>query len=222
LAVAGCESSQPQATAPIAPPQKPLVVLFGTDAAATLAGSVMDDDLVPALRAEGYELFSMNLPCHDGGPINLALVCWRTSIEGGDTDLFTRFCRALSAEINRLSITSAIAIGQSRGGYVATTCAAYDFRFSKVVLLKPVTDLQNLHEFNGYTVNQSLFGLAQFAPALLGRPVSILIGANDTRVNTASAVRFGISVGAEIELTDSSDHLLPGDGFTSRWVLDRL
>jgi pimeloyl-ACP methyl ester carboxylesterase len=219
--LAGCESYvPPQALEPFAS-QKPLVVLFATDAASTLAGS-MDDGLVGALRAEGYELFAMDLPCHDGGPLHLALACWRTRIEGGDSDLFTRYCRELSAELTRQGVTKAIAIGQSRGGYVATTCAAYDFRFSAIVLLKPVTDLQKLVEFDGYAVDQTYFGLTQYAPALLGRPLSILIGANDTRVSTESAVRFAIAVGAEIELTDSVDHFLPGDGATSSWVLDRL
>ena len=230
LVLAGCEASpqlapEPspivQAPAVVQAPQKPLIVLFGTDAAATLAGGVMDDGLVGALRAEGYELFSMDLPCHSG-PNPGTLLCWRTSIEGGDSDLFGRFCRELSSELNRQGVTKAIAIGQSRGGYVATTCASYDFRFSKILMLKPVTDLQKLSEFDGYAVDQSLFGLDRYVPALLGRPISIIIGENDTRVSTESAQDFAELVGADIDIVDSFDHLLPDNGVTAKWVLDHL
>jgi pimeloyl-ACP methyl ester carboxylesterase len=223
LLLGACESSQQPIPQPsVISHDKPLIVMMATDADATLNGNVVVDHLPSALRAEGYELFAMDLPCHSTGQPNVGLTCWRERVEAGDSDLFTRFCRELSAEITRRNVTRAVVIGQSRGGYVASICAALDFRLSQIILLMPVTDLQKLYEFDGYVVNQNVYGLGQYYPALYGRPISILIGAIDSRVNTESAIRFAIDVDARIELTDSSDHELPGNGATSQWVLDRI
>lgn len=215
---------EPEAPEPAPPPgSRPLVVLYGMDADSTLNGSAMDDGVVPALRAAGYPLMSLDLPCHGAQATSASpLYCWRTTIERGDFDIFNRFCRAISAELDRIGATNVVGVGQSRGGYIGAVCAAYDPRFTKLIMLKPVTDLQRLTEFDGYRVDQSLFGLGQYRTALRRIPVSIIIGGDDTRVGTDAAQAFAELVGAEIEIAPSPGHGLPRNGYTAAWVLARV
>lgn len=150
---------------------------------------------------------------------NQTINCWRSRIEAGDTQIFNNFCHELSDLISRLQLNEAFIVGVSRGGYVAATCAANDPRITKVVLLKPVTDLQLLAEFAGYTVDESIFGLAATVPALSQRSVLLRIGPNDTRVSTESALAYGEAIGAEVQVVPSEGHNMLDDGTTTQWLL---
>ena len=196
----------------------PLVVLLAWDIEGTF-DSIVDDKLVSTLDKAGYSLLTLDLPCHEPGSGSNHLQCWRERIDNGDATIFSAFCDDLSAVLDRLGIDEAVALGQSRGGYVAVTCAAREPRISQLILLKPVTDLQKLREFAGHAVDQSAFGLAQYADMIRSRRVSIIIGSNDTRVDTSSAVAFGVLVGAAIETTSTPEHSLPTGGRTAARVL---
>lgn len=195
----------------------PLVVLMAMDMHTTLytnaLGSVPSD-----LLGAGFSLLALDLPCHGADatePAKFELTCWRKRIEAGDTELFRKFCSGLSLVLDQIGATEVSVVGQSRGGYTAVTCAAYDERIRNIALLSPVTDLQRLTEFDGYAVDQEVYGLAQFVPYLAGRHIMIRIASDDSRVGTDAAVAFGKLVNAEIRLVDFVGHVPPEDGSTT-------
>lgn len=203
-------------------PGGPLVVLLAMGAHDTLYGSSMEN--VPSdLIGAGFSLLSLDMPCHGPGedPV-VGLHCWRDRIEAGDINLFLRFCSGLSNVLDELAANDVSIIGQSRGGYVAITCAAYDDRFRRVALLRPVTDLARLSEFADFRLDQALFGTDQFVPYLSDRPVLVRIGRNDQRVGTDAAIAFAEAVGAELHVLDVDGHAGPDEGVTTQWLLERL
>lgn len=201
----------------------PLVVLMAMDMHTTLYTNSMGG-VASDLLSAGFSLLALDLPCHGADatePAKFELVCWRKRIEAGDTEMFRRFCSGLSLVLDQIGATEAAVVGQSRGGYVGVTCAAYDERIRNIALLSPVTDLQRLTEFDGYAVDQQILGLAQFAPYLGDRHIMIRIAADDSRVGTDAAVTFGQLVNADIRLVDFVGHVPPEDGSTTAWLLER-
>jgi pimeloyl-ACP methyl ester carboxylesterase len=175
------------------------------------------------LVSAGYKLLALDLPCHgaDADPAFLPLEqlkCWRKRIEAGDSQIFTRFCSGLSAVLDQLDVDQAYIVGQSRGGYVGAICAGRDARIRKLVMLAPVTDLQRLTEFNGYTVDATTFGLARYASALRTIGVRVRVGNDDQRVGTDAAVAFAQSVNASLDVVAIPGHVPPEDGSTVRWL----
>lgn len=190
----------------------PLVVLLAMSAHSTLHGSMVrvPDDL----SAAGFSLMSLDLPCHGADDTGLPpLQCWRQRIERGDMDIFGRFCRQLSAAITAVGSKNVAVVGQSRGAYVAVTCAAMDSRITRLALLIPVTDLRRLEEFKGYN------GPVPELPPIKV-PVYVRIGAHDERVGTDSAIAYAHRIGAHIDVLDTSGHDPHEDGSTTRWLLD--
>jgi hypothetical protein len=208
------------------PDPRRVIVLLSTDARSTLDSdpgrTKIMQKLVPRLKRAGFTLLSLDLPCTgadlSGNDATQVLGCWRDRIEFGESDMFVRFCEKLSAVLDKLGVAEAGLVGESRGAYLAATCAGYDARMHRLVLLKPVTDLQVLLEFGGYTVDQQLLGLGQYQAALRGRPILMRIGPRDDRVDTSSAIAFAQSIGAEIQLVECEGHELPEDGTTVRWL----
>lgn len=201
----------------------PIVILMAMDMHTTLYTNSMGG-VVSDLLSAGFSLLALDLPCHGTDatePAKFELVCWRKRIEGGDTEMFRRFCSGLSLVLDQIGATEASVVGQSRGGYVGVTCAAYDDRIRNIALLSPVTDLQRLTEFDGYAVDQHVFGLAQFAPYIVDRHIMIRIAADDSRVGTEAAVTFGHLVNADIRLVDFVGHVPPEDGSTTAWLLEQ-
>ncbi len=200
----------------------PLVVLMATDMHSTLYGSVMDT--IPSeLIGAGYSLLALDLPCHgaDAGTSS-PLSCWRHRIEGGDTEIFTRFCAGLSAVLDEIGATEVSVVGQSRGGYMAVTCAAYDLRIRNLALIMPVTDLQRLYEFDGYTVDEAMFGVDQYLPYIEDRDMLVRISKFDDRVGTDLAVSFADRAHAELQLVDEPGHSIADDGHTAAWLLGHV
>lgn len=199
------------------PQEPPLVVLFATDREATLNGDVMYT-VVPTLKARGFELVAYDLPCHgtDADGDTNPLYCWRLRIDAGQ-DPFGPFCAQVSADLDRRGVTRVDAVGQSRGGYVAVTCAARDPRFRNVVLLKPVTDLTKLSEFAGALVPER-FSLAQYIDEMQSIDVLLRIGRDDQRVSTESAVTFGDAIGSEVQLSDTPGHFMQDEGIAAEWL----
>jgi len=195
------------------------VVVLATNMHDTLYGGLLKG--VPAdLIGAGFSLLSMDLPCHGADQdVENPLVCWQTRIEAGDADIFRRFCGDLSAVLNDLGATDVSIVGQSRGGYVATVCAAYDTRIRNLALIMPVTDLQRLTEFDGYSVDQTVFGLAQYDRFLADRSILVRIGADDTRVGTDAVASFATSVGAELVLVGEAGHDIHNNGEVAAWLV---
>ena len=207
--------------------EQPVVVLMSTDAESTFGSgpgttTTIMQTLVPQLRRARFTLLSLDLPCTGADAPDVddtqVLGCWRERIESGESDMFVRFCEKLSAVLDKLAIQDVSIVGESRGGYLAATCAGRDRRIRRLVLLKPVTDLQVLFEFGGYFVDEQLLGLSQYQAALRGRPSLMRIGPRDDRVNTDSAVTFAQIIGADIQLVECEGHDLPEEGATMRWL----
>jgi alpha-beta hydrolase superfamily lysophospholipase len=231
LAVAGCNQEE---TGTVAAPPPPItvtysyvngtgstVILLSTSAKGTMTGETATMARLTAdLSDAGFGMLAIDLPCHGDDAEDIQpLACWRRRIESGDTQIFLRFCAQLSAVITHLGLNEAFIVGESRGGYVAAVCTARDMRITKVALLKPVTNLQLLAEFSDYSVDRRIFGLASTVRELSNRPAMLRIGTNDTRVGTASAIRYGTAIGAEIQVVESEGHKLIDDGTTTAWLL---
>lgn len=204
----------------VIPNSGPLVVLMAFDIQSTLHGTSLGripSDLIGA----GFSLLALDLPCHGADatePPGKELVCWRKRLESGDRDLFLRYCAGLSAVLDHLDAKKAYVVGQSRGGYVAATCAAYDQRLTALALIMPVTDLTRLSEFSGYDPGPD-FRLGQYRPELITRAILVRIGNDDPRVGTDAATEFARQMGATLRIIDSPGHDVPEDGSTTEWLL---
>jgi pimeloyl-ACP methyl ester carboxylesterase len=211
--LAGCKEGS-EAPEPVQPVQsQPVVILLAMDSQNTLYGTSMGN--VPKdLDAAGFKLMSFDLPCHGSDAEQLPpLDCWRRRLEAGDVDLFVRFCRNLSASLDREQIKRAYIVGQSRGAYVGATCAAMDSRITKLAMLIPVTDLSRLREFAGFENPPPL-------PSVY-IPTYIRIGNDDQRVGTDAAISYGKSISAKIEVINVPGHDPQDDGATVRWLTDQ-
>lgn len=200
-----------------------VVFLLAMDIDNTLNGNTTAGVNLSLLSA-GYRIASLDLPSHgeDAHESETPLVNWRTRIEGGDTTLFTNFAAGLSRVIDTLRVNDVSIVGQSRGGYVAAICAALEPRVKRIVMLAPVTDLQRLTEFDGYTVDQDVFGLGQYTAVLSGKAIYIRIGNNDERVGTDAAEAFAADVGAQIEIVDEPGHGVTDDGEVAAWLTSKV
>jgi pimeloyl-ACP methyl ester carboxylesterase len=231
LAQANPEHGTLPAYATTGNPDGPLVVVLGLSAQGTLFGTEAWDG-VPSLVAAGYNVLSVDLPCHGAdAPANGedALLCWAQRLATGTyNDMFLDTCADLSAVLDHLGVDKAAIVGISRGGYAAITCAAYDARFVDVALIAPVTDLNYLWEFHALPVSESLFNVQQYIPDLSTRNVLVRIGEHDTRVDTSLALTYGRAVGATLELLNTVGHYAPesdtpinaypaGQGNTAGW-----
>jgi hypothetical protein len=198
----------------------PLVVVLAMDQQQTLHNAPTTDGIVTRLLNAGYSVLSLDLPCHgaDADPGVQPLDCWALRIGAGDKDIFLRFCAGLNRVLDDSQVTQAAILGVSRGGYVAATCAAYESRFSDVVLEIPVTDLNYLTEFQSQPVDQSIFGTAQYVPYLADRAALVRIGKDDMRVGTSLAEKFAHDIGATFELTAAVGHAVAEDGSTVTWL----
>jgi pimeloyl-ACP methyl ester carboxylesterase len=201
------------------PGNGPTVVLMAFDINQTLYGGSLGTITTDLITA-GFSLLALDLPCHGSDatePAGSELTCWRRRLESGDQQLFTRYCAGLSAVLDHLRVQQAYVVGQSRGAYVAATCTALDSRLTRLVLLKPVTDLTRLVEFTGFDPGPE-FLLSRLAPQLAGLPIMLRIGTQDTRVGTDAAVSFAQLIGANLRLSDTPGHDLPEDGSTVQWL----
>jgi pimeloyl-ACP methyl ester carboxylesterase len=200
----------------------PVVVVLAEDLEHTLYGTITDG-LVPALLSSGFQVVSLDLPCHgadatpaDGSPLD----CWALRIAAGDDYIFLTFCAGLSNVLDAMHVTSAAIVGISRGGYVAVTCAAYEPRFRDIVMEIPVTDLNYLDEFKNYPVDETRFNLQQYIPYIEDREKLLSIDKVDTRVGTNLAIAFAEASGSQLILTANGDHVLtPVDGMqAAEWL----
>jgi len=175
------------------------------------------------LYEQGYLCISLDLPCHGVDKRSdepNGLDGWRYRIDHNES-IFTDFNAKVSKVLNYLisedyTDSSKVSVcGTSRGGFIAANYAAADRRMKCIAMFCPVTDLLKLQEFKNvrnYDMVDSM-SLVNLAERLVGRPVWLVIGDQDTRVDTDSAIAFARTVSqvsgkkSQMEL-----HIMPEPG----------
>lgn len=202
-------------------PHKPTAMVLASNESDSLDGLNGVDPIAPALRDLGYDVYSIDLPCHGDGISNGGLVCWNDEITSGRIDLLAGFCETISKRIDEIGAQRVQYVGVSRGGYMAFECAALDPRVTDIAQIAPVVGLSHLFEFADNPFASSLT-LDRYARNLAERNTLIRIGANDERVGTESVVSYGRLVGSEIHLLNSEGHRAPDpENIMARWLADK-
>ncbi len=150
------------------------------------------------MAANGYLLVSIDIPCHGkqnaGGKLS-GLGGWAERAKLGD-DFVAESNQRLSDVLDHLIKTGVadadkVAVcGTSRGGFLALHFAAHNARVKSVAAFAPVTDPGKLSEFAA-VVDEPLvkqLSVEMQADKLAGRAVWIVIGDQDDRVSTQSAI----------------------------------
>lgn len=226
------------------PAPAPTLFIF----ASSLEASLTEDDFCGVGRLvepQGYLYVALDVPCHgcdkrEGEPVGLD--GWRARLENGNNP-FSRFSAQCSEVLDFLlaegySDPDNIAVsGTSRGGFCGFHFAAADPRVGAAIAFGPVTRLTSLREFDGWQDNGSIDSLVHLAPKLADRPLWLIIGNRDERVNTDYAIEFARSVVAasattsnQNTLADVTLHVLPSLGhrtpehaheMAALWLLSR-
>ena len=181
----------------------PAVLHFAWSARETLSNPDYGET-ARILSEKGFVCISVDMPCHgadrrkDDSAAELA--GWPGRVEKGNT-LVSEFTKKVTAVLDftiqeKYTDPGKIAaFGISRGGFMAFHAAAADARIRCVAGLCPVTDLLALDEFaNAKTDAARSLALASVADKLAGRSVWIVIGNDDQRVSTDSAIAFARKV----------------------------
>lgn len=187
----------------------PLTLVFATDVAESLGGTFTS--IPDTLSKAGFIVASVDLPCHGndapglmkrlaarrwGHAIDYGLDCWARRVAEDKGDIFAGFILRVGRVITDLQARNVatkgrvIAVGVSRGGYLAFRLAISDPRITDVIALAPVTDLQRLREFAAVKVDESTYGLGRGSPILARKREFIQIGSNDDRVGTREVLRL--------------------------------
>lgn len=163
------------------------------------------------LEPLGYLCVSVDLPCHGklAKPGYSNLTGWGKRAAAGD-DFVAEFNERMSGVLNYLIAEGMadpdkiVMTGTSRGGFLAIRYMAFDPRVAAAVGYAPVTDLRRLKEFAvaSDTPGVDDMSLAAHVPALVGRPVWVLIGDRDERVGTDAAVDFMRKLSAAASVAD--------------------
>jgi pimeloyl-ACP methyl ester carboxylesterase len=190
-------------------PNPPIAIVLASVQSDTLDGMNGVDPIAPALRDLGYQVLSIDLPCHSSTMQSSGLVCWANRIGMGETNLLSGFCTEVSALIDSTGARRVQMVGVSRGGYVAFECGALDDRVTEIAQIAPVVSLADLTEFDGVKVDPAQFSLSKYADKLRGKETLIRIGRFDDRVDTNASIMFGSLIGAEVQLLDSDGHRAP-------------
>jgi len=150
------------------------------------------------MAANGYLLVSIDIPCHGkqnaGGKLS-GLGGWAERAARGD-DFVAENNQRLSEVLDHLINTGVadagkVAVcGTSRGGFLAVHFAAHDARVKSVAAFAPATDLARVKEFAAVVDTPLIkkLSMANLAEKLAGRAVWMVIGDQDDRVSTQSAI----------------------------------
>jgi dienelactone hydrolase len=176
------------------------------------AGTLGDPYFLQAgrlLSPQGYLCVSLDLPCHgeqqrDGEPEGLR--GWRHRFDVGEPFLAEFVARA-SEVLEHLvqehyTQPAKIAVtATSRGGFAALHLMASNARIKCAALICPVTNLAALEEF--HTVRESkqaaalsMLNAMNLADTLAGRPLWIVIGDRDERVDTDQTIALARKLSA--------------------------
>jgi dienelactone hydrolase len=230
------------------PPAAPAPTLFVFFAAADTSLSL--DDLTATARLlepHGFFIVAVDAPCHGdqiepGDTGANALESWALRFGRGN-NFMPGYAARVSKAIDYLieqgwSDPRRIAVlGESRGGFIAMHVAAADPRVACAVAASPVTDPRALAELKGLEKNAvaEAASLVNLADRLATRPLFLIIGPQDTRVDTSSAVTFAmrvISAATEqnlparitLHVMPAPDHHSPAghNELEARFILDAL
>jgi pimeloyl-ACP methyl ester carboxylesterase len=177
----------------------------------------------------GYLCVSVDLPCHgeDAKPKESGLTGWRVRAERDEdfiAELVDRLRKVLDFLITEKYADPArvAVVGTSRGGFAAIHFAAAEPRVKCVAAYAPVTDLAALSEFRGAEALPLVKRLAliERAAALADKPLWIIIGDRDVRVDSdcaialarrvsAAATAKGVEPHVELHVLSSPGHTTP-------------
>ena len=207
---AGASGDRKITTRVISPPaeklaKKPLLLLsFAMDRNTSLG--VEPYNLTAKYFLEhGHRVASFDLPNH-GSRVNQygeAITGMRNAFVAAQ-DPFSRFVEEGKAVTDRciangLAEPGRIAVcGTSRAGYLALRLLAADKRIAAAAVYAPVTDWRALTEFaaDQKRADVAALNLSNFADALAGKPLYMVMGNHDARVSTESCCRFYLDLAA--------------------------
>lgn len=197
------------------------------------------------LAQEGYLCVSLDLPSH-GEDLRAnepqGLQGWQVRLDNLE-DFLPGFLAKVSDVLDHLiragfTDPARIAVcGTSRGGFIALHAAAKDSRIQCVAAFAPVTNLAVLKQFQGASENPLVknYAVTTKAEALASNAVWIMIGNDDTRVNTDDAIALArgiVKAGSARKKTAQIQlHLMPSEGHrtpptahedAARWILSIL
>ena len=182
----------------------PTLFVFGADLRSSLTG-VDVNHLGRLLIPHGYLCVSLDIPCHGGdvrpGEAAGGLEGWKQRIVKGE-NLAAPFTKSFSQVLDYLvaekyTDPAAVAVsGTSRGGYLAFHAGAADPRVKQVIAFAPVTNLAALREFDGAETDERVQAQSplKIADKLVGKPLWIIIGNDDSRVSTEDCLQFAQEV----------------------------
>ena len=182
----------------------PTLFVFGGDMHSTLAGKDVNR-IGRLLVPHGHLCVSLDIPCHGldvrPGEKPAGLEGWKVRIAKGE-NIAAVFAQRVSQVLDYLIAerytdpTRVVVSGTSRGGFMAIHCAAADPRIRQVIAFAPVTNPAALTEFAGAEKNEGVMALnpIHVADKLVGKPMWIVIGNNDSRVSTDDCLAFAREV----------------------------
>lgn len=182
----------------------PTLLVFGADMRASLTNEDINR-LSRVLIPHGYLCVSLDVPCHGTdvrpGETSGDLAGWKARVLKGE-NFAAKFAEQVSAVLDYLIAekytdpTQISVSGTSRGGFVALHCAAAEPRIKQAIAFAPVTHLPALAEFAGAEKNELALSLhpIHIAPKLVGKPLWIVIGNQDSRVSTDDCLAFALEV----------------------------
>ena len=132
----------------------PLAIVFTSTIFGSLGGEFTS--IGETLVRAGFIVASVDAPCHgaDASSSVEGLNCWASRVSEVKGDYFAPFLERVKRVVtdlrDRKLVTGqrVVAVGVSRGGYLALRASVADERITDVVGLAPVTDLQRLEEFS--------------------------------------------------------------------------
>jgi dienelactone hydrolase len=152
---------------------------------------------------QGHRVVSFDLPSHGTRVDHFgdSLIGFCNAFVAGQ-DPFLMFIAEAKAVIDHclaaglVRAERIVVSGTSRAAYMALRLMAAEPRIAAAAAIAPVTDWRALSEFAAaaHRPDVAALHLSEFAAAMVGRPVFIIIGNHDTRVSTASCCQFYIAL----------------------------
>lgn len=217
----------------------PTLIILAWDANATLS----HPDFVQCgriLAREGYLCVSIDLPGHGAeqrqGETE-GLAGWRARMDAGEdpiADMAVRAKKVLNYLVadGQADQKNIAVCGTSRGGYAALRFVAVEPRAKCVAVFAPVTDLGVLEEFRG--ADKKILdaqSLDQHVPQLATRPVWMIVGDHDARIDSdktidlarklsASAISQGAEPRIELHVCPAPGHVTPAGAAeeSAKWI----
>jgi dienelactone hydrolase len=141
---------------------------------------------------------------------------WRARFEKGEdfVGIFTAHARAVLDYLVSEAYTDpnrVAACGVSRGGFLAIHFASVEPRIRAVGGLSPVTNLERLTEFRDTRLQEGVKKLSvmEAVPKLAGRPLWVIIGNDDSRVDTDQVISFTRAVVCASAQGKKDDFVIP-------------